>query len=74
MQYGQWDERDEQTSPAYENPWERWYYRAIQGGVLFIFEDKTGYGDFRLVHSTANGEIFDSEWDQRVKDQNLQTY
>ncbi len=74
MQYGQWDERDEETSPSYEKPWERWYFRAIQGGVLFIFVDREGFGDYKLVHSTANGEIFNSEWNQRVKDENLQTY
>lgn len=74
LQYGQWDERDEETSPAYGSPWERWYYRSIQGGVLFIFVDKEGFGNFKLVHSTANGEIFNSEWNQRVKDENLQTY
>ncbi len=49
-------------------------YRAVQGGVLFIFEDISGYGDFRLVHSTASGEIFDAKWNQKVKDQNLEIY
>ena len=74
LQYGQWDERDEETSPAYGSPWERWYYHSIQGGVLFIFVDKEGLGNFKLVHSTANGEVFNSEWNQKVQDENLQTY
>ena len=43
-------------------------------GSLFIFEDATGYGDFRLVHSTAPGEIFDKDWDAKVKDENLEIY
>ena len=74
MQYGQWDDRDEITAPSYGRPWERWYYRAIQGGVLFIFVDINGYGEYRLVHSTAKGEIFDSNWDSRVKEENLEIY
>jgi GWxTD domain-containing protein len=74
MQYGQWDDRNEITAPSYEHPWERWYYRSIQGGVLFIFVDINGYGEYRLVHSTAKGEIFDSNWDSRVKDENLEIY
>ncbi len=74
MQYGQWDDREEIVAPAYSNPWERWYYRSVGGGSLFIFEDATGYGDFRLVHSTAPGEIFDKDWNAKVKDENLEIY
>ncbi|MEP0828502.1 MAG: GWxTD domain-containing protein [bacterium] len=74
MQYGQWDDREEIVAPAYSHPWERWYYHSIRGGALFIFEDATGYGDFKLVHSTAPGELFDSDWDAKVKEQNLEIY
>ncbi len=74
MQYGQWDERDEVTAPSYGRPWERWYYRAVQGGVLFIFVDINGYGEYRLVHSTAKGEVFDNNWNTRVKEENLEIY
>lgn len=74
MQYGDWDERDEIAAPAYERPWERWYYRSIQGGVLFIFEDNSGYGDYKLVHSTAKGEIYNSSWETKIKNLNLEIY
>lgn len=74
MQYGQWDDREEIVAPAYSHPWERWYYHSIRGGALFIFEDATGYGDYKLVHSTAPGELFDSDWDAKVKEQNLEIY
>jgi GWxTD domain-containing protein len=74
IQYGMWDDRYEETAPAYGQPWERWYYRSVQGGVLFIFVDEDGTGDKRLVHSTADGEVFSSQWDQRIKDENLQIY
>ncbi|SYZ73483.1 exported hypothetical protein [Candidatus Zixiibacteriota bacterium] len=93
MQYGFWDQRDEEIVPEKElgpiientntktriapimgRPWERWYYRNIQSGILFIFEDVSGFGDFRLVHSTATGEIYNKEWDTYIKDHNLEIY
>ncbi len=93
MQYGFWDERDEEIVPEKElgpiientdtktriapvmgRPWERWYYRNVQSGILFIFEDISGFGEFRLVHSTATGEIYNKEWDTYIKDHNLEIY
>jgi GWxTD domain-containing protein len=74
MQYGEWDNRDEVTAPSYGRPWERWYYRSVQSGILFIFEDASGYGEYRLVHSTAQGEVYNSSWNDKVKDENLEIY
>ena len=42
--------------------WERWNYDYIQGGVYFIFVDEQGYGVYKLVQSTAKGEIKDPRW------------
>jgi len=68
MQYGNWDQRDEVLTPAYGKPYEIWkYYKLQGGGVIFVFQDVEGYGDFKLVHSTATGEVFDSEWDYIVR-------
>jgi len=50
-----------------EKPWEIWYYSKVQGGVQFIFVDRTGYGDYRLVHSTAEDEIHDPDWRRWLK-------
>jgi GWxTD domain-containing protein len=44
------------------NPWEEWDYFSLEGGVYFIFADEMGIGRFRLVHSTADGEIFNPSW------------
>jgi len=45
--------------------WERWNYDHIQGGVYFIFIDEQGYGVYKLIHSTAKGEIKDPRWLER---------
>lgn len=72
LQYGNWDERQEELTPAYGRAYEIWKYYSLQkGGVVFVFQDIEGYGDFKLVHSTASGEVFDSEWDIFVKGGNL---
>ncbi|MEW5924506.1 MAG: GWxTD domain-containing protein [Candidatus Zixiibacteriota bacterium] len=72
MQYGNWDERQEELTPAYGKAFEIWkYYKLQKGGVVFVFQDVGGYGDFKLVHSTAEGEVFNSEWDNFIKGGNL---
>jgi GWxTD domain-containing protein len=42
--------------------YEIWYYDKLEGGVQFIFADKTGFGDLELVHSTKRGEISNPNW------------
>lgn len=72
MQYGYWSERQEELTPAYGKAYEIWkYYKLQKGGIIFVFQDTEGYGDFKLVHSTADGEVFNSEWDTFVKGGNL---
>lgn len=68
LQYGPWDTRVEESSPAYGKPWEKWTYYSIQGGVVFVFQDIGGYGDYELVHSTADGEIYNADWDRIIKE------
>lgn len=41
---------------------EIWYYDRLEGGVLFVFYDDTGFGDLDLVHSTKRGEIYNPNW------------
>ncbi|HHS49892.1 MAG TPA: GWxTD domain-containing protein [candidate division Zixibacteria bacterium] len=50
------------------NPWEQWQYFALEGGVFFVFADERGIGRYRLVHSTAQGEVFDPSWFQKLMD------
>lgn len=43
-------------------PYEIWHHYAIEGGVEFVFVDRSGYGDYELVHSTKRGELSDESW------------
>ena len=69
MVYGEPDEIEfVPSSPQYE-PFERWTYfrHPQQGYIYFIFVDETGFGNYILKHSTAQGEITDSEWENRLQ-------
>lgn len=72
MQYGEPDERMEVAIPSIgndvtdEHSWERWNYDRIQGGVYFIFANDRGYSEFRLRHSNAQGERFDSGVEENI--------
>jgi len=48
-------------------PYEIWQYDSIEGGVQFIFVDRSGYGEYILVHSTKRGEIQDENWQQYLQ-------
>lgn len=71
MTYGVWDDQDNNLAPVAGQPFTVWYYRRMEEGLVFVFADRRGYGDFELVHSNANGERFDAEWDRRLKDQSF---
>lgn len=43
-----------------------WKYFSIQGGVIFVFVDKQGFGNLELVHSTARGELSDPDWQRWI--------
>ncbi|MDZ7331306.1 MAG: GWxTD domain-containing protein [candidate division KSB1 bacterium] len=43
-----------------------WKYFSIQGGVIFVFVDKQGFGNLELVHSTARGELSDPDWERWI--------
>lgn len=48
-------------------PYEIWQYDHIEGGVKFIFVDRSGYGEYILVHSTKRGEIQDENWQRYLQ-------
>jgi GWxTD domain-containing protein len=60
--YGQPSDIDFSPSTESGRPYERWVYNDIEGGVEFIFIDRTGFKEYRLVHSTKTGEIKDPDW------------
>ncbi len=64
IMYGKPDQIDRHPNESNSKPYEIWYYNSIQGGVSFDFIDKTGFGDYTLVNSTARNEIHDDNWQQ----------
>ncbi len=60
--YGEPDEIMRYPSQGGSKPYEIWYYFGIEKGVEFVFVDRSGYGDYELVHSTKRGELYDEDW------------
>ena len=65
--YGAPDEYDRHPSGVNTRPYEIWYYYSIQGGVEFIFADRTGFRDYQLIHSTHRNELRDDDWSWQVR-------
>ncbi len=62
--YGKPDQIDRHPNEGNSKPYEIWYYNSVQGGVSFDFVDRTGFGDYTLVNSTARNEIHNDNWQQ----------
>lgn len=63
--YGAPDEVERVPSSAESNPYEIWHYNSLQGGVIFVFVDRNGMGDYLQVHSTHRDELHDENWFQQ---------
>ncbi len=72
IKYGLSDDMNEASTPTISRAWQVWHYYSIQGGVYFVFEDSDGYGDYRLVHSTAKGEIYSQVWADLIKNNEIE--
>jgi GWxTD domain-containing protein len=64
--YGKPDEVERFPSSGESRAYEVWHYYHIQGGVLFVFVDVRGFGDYILVHSTARNELHDENWERWI--------
>lgn len=60
--YGKPDQIDRFPSSSDINAYQIWYYYQIEGGVQFVFVDRTDVGDYELVHSTKRDELRDDDW------------
>jgi GWxTD domain-containing protein len=60
---------DIQRFPSTDNakPYEIWEYHHIENGAVFVFVDRSGFGEYLLVHSTKRGEIQDEEWESKLR-------
>ncbi len=62
MVYGEPDDVRRSTMNDTGRNYEIWRFDRVEGGSEFIFVDESGYGDYRLVHSTVLNEIHDTTY------------
>lgn len=67
IKYGKPDEIEKKPSTTDTCPYEIWQYYSIEGGVMFVFYDPNGFGDYELLHSSKRGERHDSNWENKIK-------
>ncbi|MDP2209672.1 MAG: GWxTD domain-containing protein [Bacteroidota bacterium] len=65
--YGPPDDIERYPSSYDAEPYEIWNYNSIQNGVIFIFIDRAGQGDYRLGHSNHRNELQDENWYNQIK-------
>ncbi|MDD8017673.1 MAG: GWxTD domain-containing protein [Bacteroidota bacterium] len=65
--YGPPDEVERHVNETDVKPYEIWFYNSIQGGVQFIFGDRTGFSDYVLLHSTHRNELRDDNWHRQIE-------
>lgn len=64
--YGEPTEIERYPNQLDSKPYEIWHYNHLEGGVVFIFADLTGFSDYMLLHSTLRGELRDENWQRKV--------
>lgn len=65
--YGPPDDIERYPSSYDSEPYEIWNYNSLQNGVVFVFIDRTGQGDYRLAHSNHRNELQDENWYNQIK-------
>ena len=66
LTYGEPSRTDSYANASNLKPYVVWYYDNIEGGVIFVFGDLDGFGNYELLHSTKRGEYFDENWESRL--------
>jgi len=64
--YGHPDEIDRHPSSDNSKPYSVWKYYQLEGGNEFIFYDRTGFGNYELVHSSYYKEIQNPNWESVI--------
>jgi len=64
--YGQPDDVERHPNEAEARPHELWTYNNIQGGVFFVFVQRSQGSDYELIHSTHRNEIRDENWERQI--------
>jgi GWxTD domain-containing protein len=63
--YGPPDEVERYAAQTDRKDHQIWRYYSM-GGTIFVFVDESGYGNYRLIHSTAKGELRNPDWQKQV--------
>ncbi len=66
LTYGEPSEIERYPNQQNTKPYEIWHYNELQGGVIFVFADLTGFSQYMLVNSTMRGELRDDNWMSRI--------
>ncbi len=66
VSYGEPDEIERFPNQIDTKPYEIWHYNNIEGGVIFIFADLSGFSDYTLINSTMRSELRDDDWMRRI--------
>ncbi len=64
--YGEPSEIERYPNQVDTKPYETWIYHQLEGGVIFVFADLTGFSDYQLIHSTMRGELSDDSWQRKI--------
>ncbi|MFZ0392012.1 MAG: GWxTD domain-containing protein, partial [Calditrichia bacterium] len=67
LTYGLPDEIERYTMEIDKKPHEIWRYDKLEGGVIFVFADLYGFGQYELLHSTYSREIYQPDWERLVE-------
>lgn len=67
LTYGRPDEIDRHIMEEDKKPYEIWHYYDLEGGVIFVFADISGFGTFELFHSTFSKEVFQPDWRRLIQ-------
>lgn len=63
--YGNPDEIDRYPMTGESPAYQIWKYYNLDGGVYFVFIDFQGTNNYRLIHSTKRGELYDPYWEEK---------
>ena len=64
--YGEPSEIERFPNQMDTKPYEIWHFNDIEGGVIFVFADLSGFSDYMLIHSSKRGELQDDNWQNRI--------
>ena len=65
--YGEPNEIERFPNQMDKKPYEIWHYDDVEGGVIFVFADLSGFSDYMLINSTKRGELRDDNWENRIQ-------